>query len=358
MNSFLYMEEPLVSIVIPVFNRAHLVFDALDSVLSQTYSNWECIVVDDGSTDNTWEVIKCYAKKDSRIKIFKRDRLPKGAPTCRNIGVEKSSADYIIFLDSDDILFSFCLEKRMEFVYKNPNFDLVFFQVFGNRNKQFKYRTIYKVKDIILSLLSFESTLQTTSPIWQKELLQKINGWDEEALAWQDPEIHVRALLAAKSYCWAYELPDVYIRNPTNNKSITSSNSAKKHISILKTQYKIWQKLPVTYKETFRKKIITRLYNQIEILEQEIGLKLISDSSTEILELLGKSAHTRVNSYFKLFHITKRIPVIRSIVFKLRTIGIFFPKRIYFESNTLVVSPEIIAQIELDKNAKYLEYNN
>src|SRR5690554_5694001 len=101
-----------ISIIIPVFNRQKLIKETLDSVLAQIYENWECIVVDDGSTDETWEVLEQYAKKDARIKIHKRHRDPKGAPTCRNIGMELSEGEYLIFLDSDDLLAKWALQHR------------------------------------------------------------------------------------------------------------------------------------------------------------------------------------------------------------------------------------------------------
>ena len=65
--------ENLISIIIPTYNRAHIVCETLDSVLSQTYTNWECIVVDDGSTDNTKDIIKSYRVKDSRFLLFNRE---------------------------------------------------------------------------------------------------------------------------------------------------------------------------------------------------------------------------------------------------------------------------------------------
>ena len=98
------IETPLVSIVIPLYNRAELIAETLQSVLMQFYQNWECIVVDDGSTDNSFQVIKSLFEKDNRIKVYERNREPKGASTCRNIGIEKSNGEYIIFLDSDDLL--------------------------------------------------------------------------------------------------------------------------------------------------------------------------------------------------------------------------------------------------------------
>ena len=85
------MQNRLISIIIPIFNRASLLSETLDSILAQTYSHWECIIVDDGSTDNTQDVIDRYLKLDSRFRCFSRpSNRPKGANACRNFGYEKS----------------------------------------------------------------------------------------------------------------------------------------------------------------------------------------------------------------------------------------------------------------------------
>jgi glycosyltransferase involved in cell wall biosynthesis len=118
-----------ISIIIPVYNRQDLVKETLDSVLSQTYQNWECIVVDDGSSDNTWLVLEEYSKIDNRIKIHRRNREPKGAPTCRNIGAELSEGEYLIFWDSDDLLAPWCLEERVTFMNEKQNLDFGLFQL-------------------------------------------------------------------------------------------------------------------------------------------------------------------------------------------------------------------------------------
>jgi glycosyltransferase involved in cell wall biosynthesis len=101
-----------VSVITPVFNRADLINRTINSLLSQTYSNWEHIIVDDGSTDNTVKVIEEYAQRDDRIKLFHRGHLTKGANTCRNIGKRESRGDYIIYLDSDATLSSYCVTQR------------------------------------------------------------------------------------------------------------------------------------------------------------------------------------------------------------------------------------------------------
>ena len=81
----------LISIIIPTYNRSHLLGETLDSVLIQTYRNWECIVVDDGSTDYTPELMEFYIRKDSRFSFYRRpEEKAKGANACRNYGFEKS----------------------------------------------------------------------------------------------------------------------------------------------------------------------------------------------------------------------------------------------------------------------------
>ena len=88
----------LISIIIPTYNRAHLIGETLDSVLAQTYPHWECLFIDDGSTDNSIEVIQAYTKQDKRMKLFTRPaHRMKGANACRNIGLENAVGEYIVF---------------------------------------------------------------------------------------------------------------------------------------------------------------------------------------------------------------------------------------------------------------------
>ena len=98
-------KEPLVSVIIPTYNRAHLIGETLDSVLAQTYQNWECIIVDDGSSDDTNEVVGVYVKKDSRFKFYHRpDKHLPGGNGARNYGFKMSQGEYIQWFDSDDLM--------------------------------------------------------------------------------------------------------------------------------------------------------------------------------------------------------------------------------------------------------------
>src|SRR5690554_4305055 len=112
-------KTPLVSIIIPAYNRARLIHNTLNSLLAQNYQNWEGIIVDDGSTDQTATVVEQYICQDKRFRLFKRTETPKGAPKCRNIGLQRSNGKYIVFLDSDDILFKNALNERVHFLETN-----------------------------------------------------------------------------------------------------------------------------------------------------------------------------------------------------------------------------------------------
>jgi glycosyltransferase involved in cell wall biosynthesis len=115
---------PLVSIIMPTFNRADLIGESLDSVLSQSYLNWECIIVDDGSTDTTESVVEAYLKKDKRFRYFYKENG--GAAVARNFAIKNSSGIYILPLDSDDLIHSTYIEKGINIFQKNPQLKIVY----------------------------------------------------------------------------------------------------------------------------------------------------------------------------------------------------------------------------------------
>ncbi|WP_210486296.1 glycosyltransferase family 2 protein [Rufibacter aurantiacus] len=190
--------NPLVSIIIPNYNRASIINETLDSLIAQTYNNWEAIIVDDGSTDDSIDIIQKYVCKDERFILVKRDRLPKGAQTCRNIGLNLSKGEYAIFLDSDDLLASHCIESRVEKMLVDLELEFAVFpmQVFinsiGDSSQVWMYESF---EDNYLSGFLFRPQWPITSPIWKTESIKKINGFDESLSKWQDWDIHVRALI-------------------------------------------------------------------------------------------------------------------------------------------------------------------
>lgn len=114
------MINGLVSIIIPTFNRAHFLGETLESILFQTFTNWECIIIDDGSKDNTEAIVKHFLKRDARFKYHKRpENYTKGANSCRNFGFEISEGEFIQWFDSDDIMMPTHVEDLLMLLKKN-----------------------------------------------------------------------------------------------------------------------------------------------------------------------------------------------------------------------------------------------
>ncbi|SDL41447.1 Glycosyltransferase involved in cell wall bisynthesis [Salinimicrobium catena] len=173
--------------------------DVLDSVKSQHFVNWECIIVDDGSTDQSEKVIQDYIKKDNRYKYLKRTTLPKGASHCRNIGLNQAKGDFCIFLDSDDLLLDFCLASRMRIANSHPDHDFwIFPMLLEHKNGQREPLEIPKRKSYLSDFLSYQIHWQTMCTFWKTEFVKSLSGFDPLLPRLNDPEIHIRAMLRPK----------------------------------------------------------------------------------------------------------------------------------------------------------------
>jgi glycosyltransferase involved in cell wall biosynthesis len=116
-------EQFKISVILPVFNRANYLKRSIDSLLDQSYQNWELIGIDDGSNDNSFEIMEIYQKTNKNVKIFRQQNMK--LPLTRNRGIKESSGNYITFLDSDDEYEKNHLLKRVDYVYKHPEIDLI-----------------------------------------------------------------------------------------------------------------------------------------------------------------------------------------------------------------------------------------
>ena len=123
MNNFNFPFIPEVSVILATYNRAKYLTECLQSVLNQTYQDWEFIVVDDGSQDNTFEIINPYLEKFSKIRYLKHKN--RGAALSRNTGIKASFGNYITFIDSDDQYLSNHLQSKLDFFQKHPEIELI-----------------------------------------------------------------------------------------------------------------------------------------------------------------------------------------------------------------------------------------
>lgn len=213
----------VVSIITPSFNRAYIVDETAQSIFNQTYPHWEWVITDDGSTDESWEKLQQYAASDSRVKIFRRDREPKGACVCRNISVERCTGDYVMFLDTDDVLASFCLEQRVKAMQENEDYDFVIFPMLLFKNKPDDTRIIWNIdkeEDDLSRILRGDAVCQGTGPLWKKTSFVSVGMWKEDLKLWQDIELHIRSLLYPVKYKKRLDLkPDVFLRTSDDSLS-------------------------------------------------------------------------------------------------------------------------------------------
>ena len=118
------MDKKKVSIIIPCYNQAKYLPETLDSVLAQSFKDWECLIIDDGSIDNTEEIARIYCKKDDRFKYIKQEN--QGPSVARNNGIRNSAGEFILPLDSDDLISKDYLSEAMRVFAENPKIKLVY----------------------------------------------------------------------------------------------------------------------------------------------------------------------------------------------------------------------------------------
>jgi len=119
------MPKPKISIILTTYNRAHLIIETLNSVVAQSFTNWECIIIDDNSNDDTKKVVLEFIKDDNRFEfVIKLKEIKQGLPASRNIGLKKAKGDYIIFFDDDDYIHPNNLETCL-LVFRQREIDFI-----------------------------------------------------------------------------------------------------------------------------------------------------------------------------------------------------------------------------------------
>lgn len=219
-----------VSIIIPAYNREKLLPETLESLSRQTFQDWCAIVVDDHSTDSTYEVAQRFSNRDSRFRCRRRLGNRRGANVCRNEAFEASDSDYVIFLDSDDLLMPDALATRLTAAEAAPEFD---YHVFMSRvfaNSPGDANTVWNVfteEDDLRRFLRMDLPWHTSGPIWKRSALGKVGGFDESLPSFQDWDLHVRALIAGLKYQKISKVNHLY-RRPVRETDQLSSKSTRK----------------------------------------------------------------------------------------------------------------------------------
>lgn len=196
------MDKPLVSVVIPLYNKLNWISQTILSVANQTYKNWECIIVDDGSTDGSYELVTSLINTlPGNWQVVRQSNS--GQSVARNRGLEISSGEYIALLDADDIWFKDKLEKQVEFLDKNSDVDLLFtsYIIFEESlSKPLRYIRFKNAESMVirwLQMLGFGGLIESTGMV-RASFFKREGLFDLDLSTSSGLDVSIRGLLNSK----------------------------------------------------------------------------------------------------------------------------------------------------------------
>lgn len=233
------MQKELVSIILPTYNRDWIISRAIESVLSQSYTNYELIIIDDGSTDNTLEVIEPYGNK---VKYFYVENS--GVAAARNKGISLSEGEFIAFIDSDDIWEVDKLEKQVLLFDNNPSYDLCYCGVNYYHNNALERDTLSHyglIKNgFVFSKLLKKPSIATSSVVIRAKILKNIGTFNENFKLFEDRDLWLRIALNHRIYF----LPNILVKMHR----FSDANNLTNQESEMKIYYQILLKKLLTSK--------------------------------------------------------------------------------------------------------------
>lgn len=232
------MQQPKVSILIPLYNSEKYISDTIQSCLAQTYPNIEIVIIDDGSTDNSYQIAKKF-EDYSRLRVYQQPNL--GASKARNRAFESSTGDYIQFLDADDCLSSNKIERQIIELQKT-NTDVNICSIgWYNQNMDILERiTSFNFHNSEAVSYAISSIFTSLAPLYSRRLVESIKGYDTELNGAQDWDFNLRIALLKPKYSFCAETL-VYVRDVQHSLSsdyIKISKEAGKVLIKLKSQIK------------------------------------------------------------------------------------------------------------------------
>jgi glycosyltransferase involved in cell wall biosynthesis len=309
------MNLPLVSIIIPTYNRAHIISDTLNSVLAQTYSNWECIVVDDGSTDNTEGILASFIEKDGRFQYLHRpDHRLKAASTCRNIGFEHSKGSYIQYLDSDDMISENKLQEQVAILNNTSDYSIATcrwgrFRTLGAEIKMIEHLETYQSFDSVeLFLTALANSMGYFPPhcyLIKRKLIEKSGGWNEYLSLNDDCEFMMRLFVYVDAICFSTESIAYYRLGDTTNLSFYSEeqkvidlvNSFKMIESLFKIRFKV---KTVYFIETIKDETYKNIMGSFPYLIEENRFFFVEQLNARHLKVKLKARLKKVLKKWKI----------------------------------------------------------
>ena len=298
-----------VSIIIPTYNRAHLIRETLDSVVAQTYENWECIVVDDGSRDNTDEVVGEYVRNDKRFKYFERtENYLSGGNGARNFGLDLAQGEYIVFFDSDDLMTKNHLDVKCHLITSGDyDFGITRTKFFNYSNEKIDKFYSFQNFDINLDNYVLQNINWLTYDVIIKK--QSINDiyFDESLKCAQEYNFYAKVL------CYNYKsiyLDKIISLRRYSPRSISESTRKITNCKLL-SHWKTFLSTKKNLSEETKKIIINRIFRKIVSIKEipnEISLPklfrfVLMHSSNRIYKL----SYILIFRYSNKFHFLRKL---------------------------------------------------
>ena len=327
--------EPLVTVIIPTYNRRDILPRSINSVLTQTYKKWELIIIDDRSTDNTKEIVKKYMENDKRIRCCD-NKHKKGPAGARNQGIEEAKGEFIAFLDSDDEWKPWHVQEIMEEFDKNPDVDWIYADNEREKDGEIIVKSVFKEywtgknkitvkkkekinilagKDLITDILKHSSYAGCQVSIIQKKVFSGINF--DESFFYGGVEDRLAPLEAiAKGFRLAY-LENIHLTYHIHAGSISTSDPNKD----VDEKLKIYKELERLYKILPEKLSLKR--KQQKIIKEKLADVYFWEIGYNCL--FKKKDYKQAKKYF--------LKALKLKPFKLKYWGTFISKIPYYVSS-------------------------
>ncbi|WP_426483871.1 glycosyltransferase family 2 protein [Flavobacterium sp. 2] len=240
------MISPKITILLATYNRSHLIKETLDSIIRQTYTNWECIIVDDNSTDATKDVVAEYTAKDDRFSYYlKTNAYKKGLSGTRNQGLDLASSrntEFIQFFDDDDIMHPQKLELQMEPLLNDDSLSFT----------TCKYRHYYGNEELVFSLNDYDCNIEiknnllkdfysgflklnSLGPLWKSNVILKYR-FDEELVCSEERDLYLKIFLIDKIKFKGINYILFYYRKHDKSNTSNRYSDLQKNVSLYRSK--------------------------------------------------------------------------------------------------------------------------
>ncbi len=301
------ISQPLVSIIVPCYNVEKYVEECVNSIISQDYKNWEGILINDGSTDNTLDLIKNIKEKDDRIRVFSQENL--GLSATRNKGIEHSNGVFIFFLDSDDVLDSHAIQTLVSAASNN---DIVTGITVNSKieNKYIeKLSHLYPPKEgnvvfennhfeVLITAMESALTPVAQNRLYKKDFLNKNNIRFKEKILHEDELWFFETMLFARNV--KYIDQETYFYRTDNLDSITKNVGDGNLYSYLEILEIIFKKYYINNTDNNIKAVSARYLQYLKKLIIDFAIRekdKISNASLLKVEETLKKTHTKSDNF-------------------------------------------------------------